>query len=293
MQSEYTVLLFYKYVTVADPGALANWIQQEAHNKNLTGRVLVADEGINGTLEGLHKDAEAFAELFLADPRFSDVSVKQSEGTGSAFPKLSVKVRREIVGTQFQKEDADPERKTAPRVSPEELKCLITEDENLVIVDMRNDYEYKAGHFKGSVHPGLVASRDLPDKLHLLEPYKEKKVVTVCTGGIRCEKMSAYLLSNGFSDVYQLEDGIHAYMQRYPGEDFLGALYTFDTRKTMHFGGSREVVGTCYLCSEKTEHYTNCGNDFCHLHFLVCTACMGDERTFCGDVCRELVAAKR
>ena len=206
------------------------------------------------------------------------MSVKRSEGTSDAFPKLSIKVREEIVGTKFPMEEAYPQLRTAPRLKPEELREMFEKGEDFAIVDMRNDYEYASGHFKGSIDPGMQASRDLPEKLPLLEPLKNKKVVTVCTGGIRCEKMSAYLLNNGFEDVYQLEDGIHGYMQKYPGKDFVGTLYTFDKRKTMHFGGdekgNREIVGTCYLCETKTENYTNCANDFCHRHFLVCENCV-------------------
>jgi UPF0176 protein len=104
--------------------------------------------------------------------------------------------------------------------------------------------------------------------------------------------MSAYLLAKGFKDVYQLEEGMHAYMEKYPGEDFLGTLYTFDKRLTMDFGGDREIVGTCRLCTNKTEEYVNCGNDFCHRHFLVCQNCKGEEKTFCSDECMNYVPAE-
>ncbi len=103
--------------------------------------------------------------------------------------------------------------------------------------------------------------------------------------------MSAFLLNNGFEDVSQLEDGIHAYMEKYPGEDFLGTLYTFDKRKTMHFGGDREIIGRCYLCEAATEQYTNCKNDFCHRHFLVCDTCAGEDGTFSSSECNETVTA--
>ncbi len=288
----YQVLLFYKYVDVAEPEALAQALRAKAQELSLLGRVLVATEGINGTLEGKTEDTEQFAKWFLskecANGIFSDVSVKRSEGTGDAFPKLSVKVREEIVGTKFSKEDACPQVRTAPRISAEELRNWFENNEDFTIIDMRNDYEYASGHFKGSIDPGLQASRDLPEKLPELEAkgLKKKKVLTVCTGGIRCEKMSAYLMNNGFEDVYQLEDGIHGYMQKYPGKDFVGALYTFDKRKTMDFGGEREVVGTCYLCEAKTEEYVNCANDLCHRHFLVCAECQTGPKTYCSELCQ-------
>ncbi|MDB5244945.1 MAG: hypothetical protein JWN90_50 [Parcubacteria group bacterium] len=286
----FQVLLFYKYVTIEDPEALASWVRERATAYGFTGRVIIATEGINATLEGKTEDTEAFAKEFLAFELFSDVSIKRSEGSGVSFPKLSVKVRNEIVATQFPLEKADPRVRTAPRISPDELRAKYENGEDFVVVDMRNGYEYDSGHFKGSINPGLEASRDLPQALPALEQYKDKKVVTVCTGGIRCEKMSAFLLSNGFTDVEQLEDGIHGYMEKYPGEDFVGTLYTFDQRLTMDFGGDREIVGTCYLCKQKTEEYVNCANVKCHKHFLECGSCQIKEGEYCSIACKETTA---
>ena len=292
----YQVLLFYKYVNITDPDTLADTLRALATELSLTGRVIIAEEGINGTLEGEVASTEIFAEKFLENPLFSDVSVKRSEGTGEAFPKLSIKVREEIVGTHFPQEEAYPQMRTAPRIKPEELRAWYENGEDFTIVDMRNDYEYASGHFRNSVDPGLQASRDLPDRIAVLEPLKNKKVLTVCTGGIRCEKMSAYLLNNGFEDVYQLEDGIHGYMEKYPGKDFVGALYTFDRRKVMHFGAGenaeREIVGTCYLCEAKTEEYVNCGNDYCHRHFLACLNCQTGTKTYCSKLCKETAGSE-
>lgn len=283
----HTVLLFYKYVTIQDPHALAAWVREEAQRRHLLGRCLVSEEGINGTFEGLDGDAEAFANDLLSQESLRDMNIKRSRGTGAAFPKLSVRVRKEIVGTRFSKEEADPEKKTAPHIKPEELKTLYESQADFVVIDMRNDYEYASGHFKGSIDPGLSAARDLPQALPKLEPYKNKKVITVCTGGVRCEKMSAYLLSHGFTDVSQLENGMHAYMEKYPGEDFLGTLYTFDQRVVMDFGGPREIIGKCYHCKATTERYVNCANYVCHRHFLVCDACADEQgRTYCSADCK-------
>lgn len=288
---KYQVLLFYKYVTIEDPQALMYQIKNLALKHDLLGRILIAEEGINGTVEGLIEDTEKFAEDFLKDARFSDVLVKRSAGNGKGFSKLIVKVRSEIVGTRFPKE-VDPRIKTAPRISAEELRTWYEEGKDFEIVDMRNDYEYRVGHFKNSINPGLESSRDLPDALPKLEPLKEKTVLTVCTGGIRCEKMSAFLLHNGFKNVYQLENGMHGYMEKFPGKDFLGSLYTFDQRLTMDFGGEREVIGTCHFCETNTETYVNCKNDMCHLHFLLCDSCKDENGVFCSKKCEEIVALK-
>ncbi len=284
------MLLFYKYVTVPNPQKTANWLRGLAVRYRLLGRGIVAEEGINATFEGLLDDTEKFAKEVLQNPLFADMHIKRSVGDGKGFGKLSVKVRDEIVGTKFSREDADPRVRTAPRVSPQELKEWYQNNKDFVVVDMRNDYEFASGHFKNAIEPGIVASRDLPQALPKLEPLKDKTVLTVCTGGVRCEKMSAYLLSKGFENVYQLDGGIHSYMEQYPGEDFLGTLYTFDNRLTMDFGGEREIIGACDFCEGKTERYVNCANNTCHRHFLVCVQCLPlTDTPYCNDACKESV----
>lgn len=278
------ILLFYKYVTIADAQAFRHALFDEARRLNLTGRILVAEEGLNGTVEGDTDATETFAAFLLADARFADMQIKRSEGTGDAFPKLSVRVRDEIVGTRFPKH-IDPRVQTARHLPADELRSWYEEEKDFVVVDMRNDYEFASGHFKNSVNPELDNSRDLPEAMPKLAHLKDKTVVTVCTGGVRCEKMSAYLLDQGFSDVYQLDNGMHGYMEKYPGKDFDGTLYTFDRRKVMDFGGDRTVVGRCRHCDVPAEIYQNCANDFCHLQFLVCDTCSGGRRVFCGRIC--------
>jgi UPF0176 protein len=285
----YQVLLFYKYVTIENPEALAERFRVLMKQYELKGRVIVATEGVNATMEGLTQHTEDFLKDLFEDERLADIVVKRSVGTGASFTRLSVKVRDEIVSTKFDPKEVDPRLKTAPRISPEELRTWYEEQKDFVIVDMRNDYEYQSGHFKDSINLGLAASRDLPAALEKIEPLKNKTVLTVCTGGIRCEKMSALLEAKGFTDVYQLENGMHGYMEQYPGKDFLGALYTFDNRLTMHFGGEREVIGTCRLCEAKTESYVNCANNACHLHYLLCSECSASGRTACSEACEAIL----
>lgn len=289
----YQVLLFYKYITISDPHKLMRDLRALCEKHELTGRILIAGEGINGTVEGLTLATEKFAIELLQDERFADIRIKRSEGTGDSFPKLMIKVKEEIVGTKFSQAEADPRVRTAPRLKPEELHEWYENGKDFVVVDMRNSYEYISGHFKDAIDPGLENSRDLPEAIKALEPLKDKTVLTVCTGGVRCEKMSAYLMNKGFNDVYQLEDGIHAYMEKYPGEDFLGTLYTFDQRLTMHFGGEeREIIGMCKLCNEKTEQYVNCMNNNCHLHFLACVNCAPLQQVYCSNACSTLVVSE-
>ena len=285
------VLLFYRYITIDSPEALAKRVLELAESHSLRGRVIVAEEGINATLEGTVADTEDFVIEFRKDERFADMDVKRSSGSGRSFPGLSVKVRTEIVSTGFSREDADPRVRTAPKLTPDELRAWYESNRDFVVVDMRNNYEIASGKFKNTIDPGISASRHLPLVVHKLEPLKHKTIVTVCTGGVRCEKMSAYLQHKGFENVYQLDGGIHTYMEKFPGKDFEGTLYTFDERITMHFGGEREIVGTCRLCDTQCETYVNCANEWCHLHFLACTNCTDERgRAFCTSECREVCA---
>jgi UPF0176 protein len=283
----FTVLLFYKYTQLQDPERLREQLLAEAKRLSLTGRILIAHEGINGTVEGTSENAEAFSTLLKTVPELSDMRIKTSEGTGKAFPKLKVRVRNEIVGTRFPTE-IDPVKDTGTYLPPEELRRWYEEGEDFEIIDMRNDYEFKSGHFRGSINPRLENSRDLPKTVKKLKNLKDKKVLTVCTGGVRCEKMSAYLKKEGFTDVYQLHDGMHGYMQKYPGKDFLGTLYTFDQRHTMHFGGDREVVGKCHRCKTSTEKYIDCDNKLCHKHLLACDDCKAKLNNHCSLLCKTM-----
>ena len=157
---------------------------------------------------------------------------------------------------------------------------------------MRNSYEFESGHFKNSIDPGMDASRELPSVVgKIKEVTKGAPILTVCTGGIRCEKMSAYLLHEGFDNVYQLDGGIHGYMEKYPGKDFMGTLFTFDDRLVMDFGGEREIIGKCKRCLIPNEQYQNCANAECNMLFLICDDCMSSEGPgFCSDRCEKSTA---
>ncbi len=295
--NEYTILLLYKYTKVENPENFKNWMRVLCEKLNLKGRIIIAKEGINVTLEGKTEDTKEYIEKLkkcgVKNPEFgdfSDVHVKTSKGTGNAFPRLSVKVRNEIVSLHLGEEDFSPTEITGSYLKPEELKKWYEENKDFVIVDMRNDYEFKVGHFKNSINPQFENFRDLPKKLNEFEDIKEKTVVTVCTGGVRCEKASGYLKKKGFKNVYQLHGGMHTYMEEFPGEDFLGALYTFDNRVVMDFGGNREIVGRCDMCNAPSERYVNCSNLMCHKHFICCENCIPkDKPIFCSDSCKEKV----
>ncbi len=293
----HTILLFYKYVHIEDPEAVRLWQLELCRKLDLKGRIIIAEEGINATLEGTADNAEIYWGELIKDSRFADIHLKKSVGTGEAFPKLSVKVRPEIVSLHLGKEgDVNPNETTGKRLSPEELRTWIESGKKFHIVDMRNTYEHIVGHFEGSILPQLENFRDLPKVANDLQPLVKEPVLTVCTGGVRCEKASGYLVKQGFEDVYQLDGGIVSYMEKYPNQDFKGQLYVFDGRVTMGFNlddPKREIVGRCDKCKTPCELYADCANLNCHRHFICCSDCRQESgEAYCDENCAATWLAK-
>lgn len=285
------IVLFYKYTPIANPEVLAKKQRQLCDKLSLKGRLIIAYEGINGTFEGLAENIANYVSALKADPRFEDIHFKLSDGTGNAFPRLSVKVRPEIVSSHLGEKDIDPTKITGKYLQAEELHDWIHNGKEFYIVDMRNDYEFEVGRFANSILPPLKNFRDLAGILPTLKSLKDKTVVTVCTGGVRCEKASGFLVNNGFSDVYQLYGGIVTYMEKYPNEDFKGTLYVFDGRVTMGFNLSdpkHEVVGKCWLCKKSAEKYVDCAYLHCRgkRHFICCQECIETYEGYCSAICK-------
>lgn len=285
----YEVLLYYKYVPIDNPEEFTAAHKQLCVDLGFKGRIIIAEEGINGTLEGAVENTQAYIDKLTSDPRFADIKFKRSPGTGEAFPKLSVKHRPEIVSLHLGDADINPTETTGKYISAVELHEWFESGKEFYIVDMRNDYEHQVGHFAGSVLPPMANFRDLPKVLPELEHLKNKTVVTVCTGGVRCEKASGFLVKNQFSDVYQLKDGIVTYMEKYPNQDFEGQLYVFDNRITMGFNlqdPERKIIGKCAKCGAQSEAYVNCANLNCHKHFIVCDSCRSEDGSaYCSEEC--------
>jgi UPF0176 protein len=290
-KNRFEILLFYKYTYIKDPEVLRLDQKRICEDLSLKGRIIVAKEGINATLEGTKENTEKYLSIFLSDPRFKDTHIKRSEGTGEAFPRLSIKVRKDLVSDSLPVQ-VNPIETTGKRLSADELhEWFEKKSGEFYIVDMRNDYEYKVGHFDGSVLPGMKNFRDLPKAKDSINDLKDKTVVTVCTGGVRCEKASGFLVNEGFKDVYQLDGGIVSYMEKYPGKAFKGSLYVFDKRKVMTFDAPDQhiVIGRCGICKKPSENYTNCTLDTCHEHFICCDDCKSEQNgaTFCSLECQK------
>jgi len=292
MEPKYQILLFYKYINIENPEVVKNWQLELCKKLHLKSRIIVAKEGINGTLEGTVENTEKYIQEMSKDPRFSDIVYKKSEGTGNAFPKISVKVRNEIVSLKLEENDFSPQECTGKYITAEELYSWFTNQKEFYVVDMRNDYEHKVGFFENSILMPIKNFRELPNKIQHIEHLKEKTVVTVCTGGVRCEKASGLLIKYGFKDVYQLKDGIVTFMEKFPNKFFLGKLYVFDNRFVMGFNtDSKEhvVVGKCDKCNKPTDDYVDCAYIHCNSdnrHFLCCKECRKDKKNlYCSTEC--------
>jgi UPF0176 protein len=288
--SDFTILLYYHYVPIENPEEFRDEHRALCERLGITGRILIASEGINGTCEGAREAMQEYMDIMHADPRFADMMFKTSAGTGSSFPKLKIKVRPEIITTRWGVGmDVDAER--AEYLEPEELHAWYRENrDDFVVVDTRNDYEVAGGYFEKTVHLNTPTFRDLDDKLGSLAYLKDsgKKIVAVCNGNVRCEKASALLVKRGFPNVYHLHHGIHTYMQKYPGQDFKGTHYFFDDRKTMQFvePEDRDVVGVCRCCGESSERYENCSLLSCNRNFIVCDSC-AESGVYCDTRCEQ------
>ena len=258
----HTVILFYKFIEIDEPEVFKNQQLELCESLGLTGRLLIASEGINGTFEGLDDRVQQYMQTMKADDRFSDIKFKTSAGNGNAFPKLKIKVRDGIV-TLKPNRNVCPAVETATELTAEELQAWYEADEDFVVLDLRNEYEIASGYFEKTIDPGLRNFRDLDDKkideLANDPRIKGKKVLTVCTGGIRCEKATCLMNDERFPDLYQLKDGIHDYMEKFPNQYFRGTLFVFDNRNVVDLGADEQnsVISTCQFCDEPTKHYVN------------------------------------
>ena len=283
-KKEYYILLYYCYTQIDNPEEFRENHHQLCLDLDLRGRIIIAREGLNGTISGLKKDCDAYMKHVKSDKRFSNIEFKIDEHHQHAFQKLHVRYKPEIVHSDLK--GVNPAVKTGKYVEPHELKKMM-EDENVVLVDMRSKYEHEIGRFKGAVTLDIENFRDMPDKVNELEPYKGKKVVTYCTGGIKCEKASAYLLEKGFEDVYQLHGGIIRYGLEQGGEDFEGKCYVFDNRVSIDVNKvNPRVISKCYVCDTHSDHMVNCANPVCNRHVPICESCMEKMEGCCSDECK-------
>jgi UPF0176 protein len=282
------ILLYYKFTPLADPESVRLWQHTLCEKLNLRGRILIADHGINGTVGGDIKDLKQYVKTTKMHPAFKDISFKWSDGRREDFPKLLVKVRPEIVTFGAADKIKVTEKGVVgggKHLKPEQVHELIKErGEDVIFFDGRNAREAAIGKFKNAVVPQTENTRDF--KKELKDPkyndIKDKAVVTYCTGGIRCEVLSALMKEEGFREVYQIDGGIVRYGEKYGDEGLWeGALYVFDDRISTKFSDKAKDIGACVHCGSKTSNYENCANPDCNLHMVTCKNCASKE--YCPD----------
>lgn len=274
------VLLYYKFTPVKDPEMLKLWQKTLCDSLNLHGRILVSEQGINGTVGGELEDLKAYVKATKQFPGFKDILWKWSEGSREDFPRMSVKVKKELVAFETYDEIEVDEHGVVGggiHLKPQQVHELVEKHgDDVVFFDGRNQYEAKVGRFKNAVVPDTRTSRDFKRELDSgkYDELKEKKVVSYCTGGVRCELLSAMMKQRGFKDVYQIDGGIVKYGEQY-GDDGLweGNLYVFDGRMGMDFSDHAKVIGECIHCGGKTSNYENCARPECNDLVLICESC--------------------
>jgi UPF0176 protein len=266
MSAEFPVILFYKYVAIADPEALVASQRELCSALGLKGRILIATEGINGTLAGPRVAIDRYVAALHADERFADIEIKTSAGDADTFPRLMIKLRPEIV-TLGADTPLSPDLHN--HLTPAEWKKTIEEDPDVVLVDVRNRYESAAGKFANAVACDIERFRELPAYADSLADLKDRKVLMYCTGGIRCEKASALFRSKGFTNVFQLHGGIVTYQEQFGNEHWLGECFVFDQRMTVKGGDAPVTIGQCAHTGRTTTRFVNCLHDPCHVLFLL------------------------
>ena len=269
------IILFYAFTPLADPEAIRLWQRDLSASLGLTGRILISPDGINGTLGGELKSVKRYVRTTREYAPFSTIDFKWSEGTGDDFPRLSVKVRDEIVSFGAPGEltvDADGVVGGGTRLSPQELHELV-ERKEVTFFDGRNAFEAEIGRFADAVVPNVANTREFVAELDSgkYDHLKDQPIVTYCTGGIRCEVLSSLMVSRGFGEVYQLEGGIVKYGETY-GDSGLwqGSLYVFDNRMSIDFTDDATVIGHCYRCGADTKNMQNCRDLSCREQLVVC-----------------------
>lgn len=285
--NNYQVIAYYRYVRINSAEELVPAHLKYCKSIGIRGRIYISGEGINGTISGTKEACAAYMDYLKADPLFKDTEFKIDEHHEHAFNRLHVRYKTEIVHSGLRDpSEIDPTRETGKHLSGKEFASL-REQEDVVIIDVRSNYETRLGHFKNSVTLDMENFREFPGKVHELERYKDKKVVTVCTGGIKCEKASAYLIKRGFKDVYQLHNGIIGYAKETGGKDFEGALYVFDGRVSIPVNSVNPTpIARCKKCDAPTMRNLNCANVECNEQFNMCESCAEEMEGACCDACK-------
>lgn len=283
---------FYQYAKIADPQLFRDELYQALFQLQVFGRIYVAHEGINAQVSIPEHHFEAFKQHLYSIPFLNGIRLNVAvDDNGKSFWVLRIKVREKIVADGITDPAFDMDNR-GKYLNAREFNEL-TEDPDTVIIDMRNHYEYEVGHFDKALEvPSDTFREQLPMAVEMMEPHKDKNIIMYCTGGIRCEKASAYMLHRGFKNVFHLEGGIIEYANKakewgLPNK-FRGKNFVFDERLGERI--SDEIISQCHQCGEPCDTHTNCANEGCHLLFIQCEKCAAKYNGCCSEACTEVLA---
>ena len=282
-----TTISFYKYFHINEPEAFRDDMYRRMDTLKVFGRIYVANEGINAQISVPAGNFEAFRDTLYSYPELNGIRLNIAvDDDGKSFWVLKIKVRPKIVADGLDDPDFDPS-KMGTHLKAAEFNQM-ADDPDTIIVDMRNHYEYEVGHFEHALEVPSDTFRDqLPMAVDMLQDKKDKNIVMYCTGGIRCEKASAYLLHNGFKNVFQLEGGIIEYTRKAREENlpvkFIGKNFVFDGRLGERI--TDDVIAQCHQCGKPSDDHTNCANEACHMLFIQCAECASQYEGCCSEAC--------
>ena len=286
-----TTISFYRYFTIDHPLVYRDELYKTFKSLQVLGRIYIASEGINAQISLPTANLEFFKNFLENTKELSDLRLNIAvDDDGHSFFVLDIKVRNKIVADGIEDPGFSMERK-GKYVNAEQFNEM-TNDPDTIIIDMRNHYEFEVGHFKEAIEiPSDTFREQLPMAADMMQPHKHKNIIMYCTGGIRCEKASAYMLHKGFENVFHLEGGIINYVNQVKDADlpnkFIGKNFVFDQRLGERV--TEDIIARCHQCGTPADTHTNCINDACHLLFIQCEACKEKWEECCSKECNEFI----
>ncbi len=285
----YCALAYYIFTPIENPFQEMKNHKRFFKDRDVTGRIYISEEGINGQMSGAQADTEAYMTWLTSF--LPSVKFKVHTTDENIFPRMTIKTRKHLVALG---EPADLS-KGGEHVSPKQWREMLESDEEYLLLDVRNDYEWEIGHFEGATLPPLTKFRDFPsyadqlkESLKENQDFKKTKVMMYCTGGIRCELYSALLKARGFESVYQLDGGVIAYGQQEGNAHWKGKLFVFDDRLSVPIDGKEvEPIATCSYCGTSCDIQYNCANMDCNTLFICCKECIEKQKGCCCNACIE------
>jgi len=278
------IILFYKFQEIKNLEYFARKQRRFCDQLEVLGKILIAKEGINGSISGSKEQIEKYKNFLLSISGFNDIRFKEESALEHPFTKMHVRIRKEIVTL---KKSLNLENK-GKYITPKEFFDLHETREDFIILDARNDYEYKLGRFKNAINSNIKTFREFPKFVNTFKKNKEnkkKKIIMYCTGGIRCEKASAYMIEDGFTNIYQLEGGIINFCQQFPNTLWDGKCFVFDKRLMTDINQSNKPITHCEYCNLLSDLYRNCKNLECDKLFIMCVKCQEKFHGCCSEKC--------